>query len=103
MNNNKVLKDIVTEWNNLVYGIDTDAAHSIDLTNPYHFVLLERAMNNLDLPSWFDKKSLMKEIRVDEKFFADLIPEGVKSEDKISIKELTTLINRYLKSKMTVL
>ena len=52
MNHNKVLNNILEEWNNLVYGIDTDAAHSIDLTNSYHFVLLERAMNNLDLPSF---------------------------------------------------
>ena len=71
MNHNKVLKDILTEWNNLVYGIDTDAAHSIDLTNSYHFVLLERAMDNLNLPSWFDKKWLMEEIRVDEESFSD--------------------------------
>ena len=88
MNHNKVLNNILEEWNNLVYSIDTDAAHSIDLTNSYHFVLLERAMNNLDLPSWFDKKSLMKEIRVDEKFFTDLVEQVKPHSDSELIRSL---------------
>ena len=70
--NNKILDDIFTEWRLLTKG-------GVPYVNePYHLVLLERAMDNLDLPSWFDKKWLMKEIRVDEKFFTDLVEEEVK-------------------------
>ena len=48
--NNKILDDIFTEWRLLTKG------GVPYVKEPYHLVLLERAMNNLNLPSWFDKK-----------------------------------------------
>ena len=55
--NNKILDDIFTEWRLLTKG-------GVPYVNePYHLVLLERAMNNLNLPSWFDKKWLLSELR----------------------------------------
>ena len=99
---NKVLKDILVKWDDMVHNIDTDAAHSIDLTNPYHFVLLERAMNSLNLPSWFDKKSLMREIRVDEKFFADLVEEENKKLTKGELRNKLAAADPGLESQGTV-
>ena len=98
--NNKILDDIFTEWRLLTKG-------GVPYVNePYHLVLLERAMNNLNLPSWFDKKWLMKEIRVDEKFFADLIPEGKSGGtaeiDKFIKKFVTKLNSSSIKPKCSV-
>tara|TARA_Y100000310_G_scaffold149903_1_gene149289 strand:- start:41 stop:1954 length:1914 start_codon:yes stop_codon:yes gene_type:complete len=80
MNHNKVLKDILTEWNNLVYNIDTDAGHSIDLTNPYHMVKLEEAMISMELPDDFRTNFLSRMRGIKNNNFK--IPKVVLNEGK---------------------
>jgi len=58
MNNyQQVLDDILTEWVKDV----PDGKPIKD--SSYHLVILERAMDNIDLPDWFDKKWLLSELR----------------------------------------
>ena len=58
MNNyQEVLDNIITEWAKDVPNGQPDK------TNPYHLVILEQSMNNLNLPDWFNKKWLLSEIR----------------------------------------
>ena len=58
MNNyQQVLDDILTEW---AKDVPDGKPKTDDL---YHLVILERAMDNIDLPDWFDKKWLLSELR----------------------------------------
>ena len=68
------------------FAKEADTAIKLFNNTKYDLVLLERAMNNLNLPSWFDKKWLMEEIRVDEESFSDLVE--VTATKKLSYKDV---------------
>ena len=81
MNNyQEVLDDILTEWAKDV----PDGKPKKD--DPYHLVILEQSMNNLNLPDWFNKKWLLSEIRDDKEFFSDLVE--VVATKKLSYKDI---------------
>ena len=73
-NYQEVLDNIVTEWAKDVPNGKPDK------TDPYHLVLLERSMNNLNLPDWFNKKWLLSEIRGDKQIISEITKKDLQTK-----------------------
>ena len=54
---NEIIDKILIEWAKDVPDGQPDPK------NPYHLVILKESMDNIDLPEWFDKEWLMRELR----------------------------------------